>query len=183
MENILKRYNTTKMNEDQIDKVSFYEGILACAPQIEAACKEIDKQVNRIANARYEKKYNSPYHYHFDIDTKEQFDAVIELTDIKIELVKIYEFYTKWYKALDDKRKQFVETYFIKKNADVLRKISKDGQYYSKHIIPVIASFRYYLKLMYDFNELDLFSNPIIYESYVKTYDRNIRRKNKKEKK
>lgn len=178
MENILKRYNTKNMNRDQIDDVSFYEALLACAPKFSANYKEIDKQVNRIAMSKYERKNDTPYRY--DIDTKKQFDTVIGLTDIKIELLKIDELYQKWFRALDDKRKQFVETYFIKKNADVLRKMSKDGHYYTKHIIPVIASFRCYFKLMSDLSELDLISNPIIYETYVKTYDKNIRRNKEK---
>lgn len=175
MEKILKRYNTTKMNKDQIDEVSFYEGLLACAPKFGANYKEIDKQITKIAT--------TPYLPEFDIDTKEQFDAVIDLIDIKLDLLKIDELYQKWFRALDDKRKEFVETYFIKKNADVLRKMAKNGHYYTRHIIPVIASFRCYLKLMMsDLSELDLISNPIIYETYVKTYDRNIRRRNKEKK-
>lgn len=175
MEKFFKRYNTKNMNKDQIDDVSFYESLLACAPTISAACKEIDKQITKIAT--------TPYLPEFDIDTKEQFDAVIDLIDIKIDLLKINELYQKWFKALDDKRKQFVETYFIKKNAELLRKMAKNGHYYTRHIIPVIASFRCYLKLMFDLSELDLISNPIIYETYVKTYDKNLRRRKKEKNK
>ena len=174
MEKILKRYNTKQMNSDQIDNVSFYEALLACAPKFSANYKEIDKQVTKIAT--------TPYLPEFDIDTKEQFDAVIDLIDIKLDLLKIDELYQKWFRALDDKRKEFVETYFIKKNAELLRKMAKNSHYYTKHIIPVIASFRCYLKLMSDLSELDLISNPIIYETYVKTYDKNLRRRNKEKK-
>ena len=160
----LTRYRIKDINIDEIDNNSFYESLFANIAKIPKTCRRIDEQINHIASVPHMSM----------MTTIEQFEAIVDLMNIKKELINVYKTFMNWYEELPDMFKKLYATYFVKKD-HVLCEQLLHGSYYriENCISSLLKDFRTYLKVNSKINKSELIKYPFIYNLYVNTCLKN----------
>lgn len=160
----LTKYNVKNVNMDELDNASFYESLFANIVKIPKACRRIDEQINHIAGVPYMSI----------MTTMEQFDAVIDLMNIKKELIKLYKTFVNWYDEQPDMIKKLYAAFYIKKDHDLCERLSHSSQHKVDRLISVLLNdFKVYLKVNSKLNKSELIKYPFVYNLYVNTHIKN----------
>lgn len=173
MNKFFKTCDIENIDMTEIDDSSFGESLLTCAAKTKFNCELIDKQINCKAIVSYVPTKT----------TMEQCEDIVEILHTKIELIRLYRTFIKWYKGLADRQKKLYIAYFVKKDYELCRQITHNGHYHRRYIVPMSRDFVSYITVKSKLDENDLIRNPFIYDSYSHILDRKELRRLKATKK
>lgn len=160
----LTKYKVKNVDIDDLDNNSFYECLFKNIVEIRKACRRIDNQIKHIAKVQY-----MPL-----MTTMEQYEAVIDLMNIKNELLKVYTSFVLWYEKLPNIYKKLYMACFVKRDHGLAERIFCHGyNSVEYHISKLTRDFRIHMKKKTKLDKETLIKYPFIHNLYVNTLIKN----------
>lgn len=154
--NIFKtKYDAESIGVNKLNTEILDEALLASIKKIEKECKQLNRTINIISTIPHIPT----------MDAMEHCEAIVDLSNIKVKLIKIYRAFAKWFMALPNRYQKLYVAYYIKNSYTLCEKIGS-AHYKTRFLVPMNQSFMRCVNKKIKLSEADLIKIPLIYNSY-----------------